>query len=189
MQNIEQLGDNIIKIVGIIAVEDKPAIVDMLKRNGSLVTEKSTTDEIIDATLKAIKDNTRFRNDFKQYIIQVSQSENDNSFSNKDGAGKEKLKNIFNSIFSEENITKAVGLGMDYASNKMNANAQKSTNQQAIDFEKAKAQNSALELAKLDALSRLPQTTQSSKKWVLPVAIGGGVLVLGVILYFALRKK
>jgi hypothetical protein len=189
MQNKEQLADGIIMMVGVIAVEDKPAIVDMLKRNGSLVTEKSSTDEIIDASLKAIKDNTRFRNDLKAYLIQVGKSDTSNSFSYAEGRGKEKVKSFFNNIFTEENINKAVNLGMDYASNKMNANAQKSTNQQAIDFEKAKAQNSALEVAKLDALSRLPQTTQSSKKWVLPVAIGGGVLVLGVILYFALRKK
>lgn len=191
MQNKQQLADGIIKMVGVVAVEDKPAIVDMLERNGSLVTSQSTTEEIIDASLKAIKDNTRFRKDFSDYLTQVANSESDtNNFANQGGEGKAKVKSFFNTLFSEENIQNFIKVGTEYASAKMQANAQKSTNQQAIEFEKQKAINSALEVQKLDALSRLPQSTQGgSKKWILPVAIGGGVLVLGTILFFVLRKK
>jgi hypothetical protein len=194
MQNKEQLADNVVEIVGIIAVEDKPAIIDILKRNGSLVTEMSTTDEIIEASLKSIKDNTRFRKDLKDYLVMAYKTNGDSvsNFSNAGGEGWKKVKNALGSVFSEENISQLAGVGIGYLGARMNANAQRGNNQQAIDFEKAKAQNSALELAKLEALSKLPQSSgssQSSKKWIIPVAIGGGVLLIGTILFFVLRKK
>jgi len=123
-------------------------------------------------------------------------SDYDDNFANKDGEGKDKLKKLLGTIFSEENITKAVGVGMAYASTRMNANASKGSNQQAIDFEKAQTEK-ALALAKLEEAKGLAsQTTTTTptdgkgkKKWVMPVAIGGGVLVLGTIIYFVMKKK
>ena len=35
---------------------------------------------------------------------------------------------------------------------------------------------------------QLPTETKKNK-WVLPVAIGGGILIVGVLAYFILRKK
>lgn len=35
----------------------------------------------------------------------------------------------------------------------------------------------------------IQQQEEPKNKWLLPVAIGGGVLILGAILYFGLRKK
>jgi hypothetical protein len=75
----------------------------------------------------------------------------------------------------------------------LNANAQKGTNQQAIDFERAKTDSALAQARVLEAQGKLPQvstpTEGGKKKWVMPVAIGGGVLLLGVIIYFAMKKK
>jgi len=125
-------------------------------------------------------------------------SDFDSNFSNTDGAGKEKAKKLLGSLASEENLQKLVGLGMSYASTRLNANAQKSTNQQAIEFEKAQTEKALaqakLEEAKKSVQSNMPTTTESEsgkggKKWVMPVAIGGGVLLLGTIIYFVMKKK
>jgi hypothetical protein len=114
--------------------------------------------------------------------------------SHKKGKTKEKtaVGNALATIFSQENISKAVGYGMQYASTRLNANAQKGTNQQAIDFEKAQTEKALAQARILEAQGKLPQvspTGSEKKKWVMPVAIGGGVLLLGVIIYFVAKKK
>ena len=38
----DQYADAIIEAIGVMSVEDKPALVDILKRNGSMITEMST---------------------------------------------------------------------------------------------------------------------------------------------------
>lgn len=115
----------------------------------------------------------------------------DDNFANQT---KEKTKagELLSTIFSQENINTAVGLGMQYASTRLNANAQKGTNQQAIDFERAKTDSALAQAKVLEAQGKLPQVSDNpsgSKKWVMPVAIGGGILVLGTIIYFVMKKK
>ena len=184
-------------------VEDKPALLDILQRNGSLVTDESSEAEILDASIKAIKDNKNFRKDIQDYLSIVLQSENDganSSFSNKDGKGwdtvKKGLSSFAKNLFSKENVSAGIGLGMGYLSTRLNANASKSSNQQAIDYERAKAEASAQETKRLETeglLAQMKSTVVGSdgktKKWVLPVAIIGGVAVIGTILFFVLRKK
>ena len=197
-----QYADAVVEAIGVMSVEDKPALVDILKRNGSLVTELSTEDEILDASFKALKDNKNFRKDIQDYLIIALSSVDDNNtnFSNKDGLGWKKFKaglsSLGNTIFSKENIGTAVGLGMTYAGTRLNANAQRSTNQQAIDFEKAKAETAMAEAKRLETEGLLAQMKSGfigsdgkRRGWVLPVAIIGGVAVIGTILYFALRKR
>jgi hypothetical protein len=126
-------------------------------------------------------------------------SDFDDNFANNNGQGKEKVKKLLGSIFTEENITKAVGYGMGYLSTRLNANASKGTNQQAIDFEKAQTEKALAQAQLEQAKSTTSQGTNSpsttptdgkgKKKWVMPVAIGGGVLVLGTIIYFVMKKK
>ncbi len=124
-------------------------------------------------------------------------SDFDDNFANQ---VKEKTKAgaLLSSIFSKENIEKGVGMGMGYLATRMNANAQKGSNQQAIEFEKAQTEK-ALAQAKLEeakasasSTSTTPTSTpdgKGKKKWVMPVAIGGGVLLLGTIIYFVMKKK
>lgn len=118
-------------------------------------------------------------------------SDFDDNFANQT---KEKtaVGNALSTIFSQENINTALGLGMGVIATRMNENAKKGTNQQAIDFEKAKTENALAQARILEAQGKLPQispTPSGSKKWVMPVAIGGGILVLGTIIYFVMKKK
>jgi hypothetical protein len=152
--------------------------------------------------LKALKDNKNFRRDIQDYLVIALSSVDDDTanFSNKGGVGWGKVKtalgNFGKSVFSQENISTAVGLGLAYAGNRLNANAQKTTNQQAIDFERAKAESAMAETKRLETEGLLGQmksgfVTKDGKRrgWVLPVAIIGGVAVIGTILYFVLRKR
>jgi hypothetical protein len=170
-----------------------------------MVTELSTEDEILDASFKALKDNKNFRKDIKDYLIVALSSVQDeganfsnfsfkNIFAKKEGGSG--FGNALRTVFSQENIATAVGLGMTYAGNRMNANAQRGSNQQAIDFERAKAETAMAEAKRLETEGFLAQmkasvvgTDGKRKGWVLPVAIIGGVAVIGTILYFVLRKK
>lgn len=201
----DQYADAVVQAIGIMSIEDKPALVDILKRNGSLITELSSEDEILDASLKALKDNKNFRRDIKDYLIVALSSAQDeganfsnfsfkNLFAKKEGGSG--FGNALRTIFSQENISTAVGLGMTYVGARINANAQRGTNQQAIDYEKAKAESAMAEAKRLETeglLAQMKSTVIGSdgkrKGWVLPVAIIGGVAIVGTILYFALRKK
>jgi hypothetical protein len=78
---------------------------------------------------------------------------------------------------------------MDYLGASLQAKANRGVGNQAIQLETLKAQTAAADTARIDALSKLPTTKSERPKWVLPVAIGGGVLVIGTILFFVLRKK
>jgi hypothetical protein len=85
----DQYADAIIEAIGVMSVEDKPALVDILKRNGSMITEMSTEGEILDASLKALKDNKNFRRDIQDYLVIALSSVDDDTanFSNKGGVG------------------------------------------------------------------------------------------------------
>jgi hypothetical protein len=214
--NQNEYADFIVESLGVMVVEDKPALLDILQRNGSLVTDESSEAEILDASLKSIKDSKNFRQDIADYLSIALQSEDDgenSSFVNKKGEGWAKvgssLKGLFakkkdgsafgntlRNIFSKENIQTGVGIGMGYLGARLNSNATKSSNQQAIDYERVKAEASAQETKRLEAEGILAQmkstvvgTDGKTKKWVLPVAIIGGVAVIGTILFFVLRKK
>jgi hypothetical protein len=196
-------ADTIVESIGVMVVEDRPALLDMLQRNGSLVSDDSTDEEIIDASIKAIKDNKNFRKEIQDYLTIVLESEDDGSnseFSNAKGEGWKKVKTGLGSfgkqLFSKENISAYIGLGMGYLGARLQNNAQKSSNQQAIEYEKAKAEAAAQEARRLEQEGLLAQmktpfvdSSGKTKGWVLPVAIIGGVAVIGTILYFVLRKR
>jgi hypothetical protein len=178
--------------IGIMSVDDKPTLIDMLQRNGVMVSDQSTQEEVLNSTFMAIKDSAKFRSELTDYFTQQASIDDEASsgnFLNKSGEGKKKVGDFLKTLFSEENINKGLGIGMDYLGSKLQANAQKGVGKQAIELETLKAQTAANEAAKIDALSKLPPSSSGTPKWVLPVAIGGGVLILGVVLYFVLRKK
>jgi hypothetical protein len=199
-----QAQEVVTQAIGIMSVEDKPTLIGLLNKNGSLVTDLSTQQEVLDATFKTIQDSPKFRKELTDYLsgeIESSVDESqasfvdDNKFSNGDGEGWKKVKsalgNLGQTLFSQENISKGIGIGMDYLASSLQAKSQKGSNQAAIDYEVAKAQGAAIDTARIEALAKLneSQPKKGTPKWVLPVAIGGGVLLIGGILFFALRKK
>ena len=59
----QELSDLVVSAVGVMSVEDKPTLVSLLQKSGSLVTDLNTQGEILDATFKSIRDSQQFRND------------------------------------------------------------------------------------------------------------------------------
>ena len=202
----EQQGEELVtRAIALMSEYDKPTLLAILKRSGSLVTELSSQQEILDASFKALKDSSRFRQDLLDYIKVVTDESDDANFSNfnfknlfakKEGGSG--VGNALRNIFSQENISALAGAGIAYASTRLQDSASKKGNQQAIDYKNAEAntylaQERAALAAQLASQSggggTTPPPTKGTPKWVLPVAIGGGVLVIGVVLFFALRKK
>lgn len=206
----EQLIDLIIGAVGTISLDDKPTLVYMLQKNGSLITEVNTQSEILDATFKAIRDSNSFRQDLIDYMVSqgdiVDLSDSETNFANGDGlnkigawfktAGKnvgQGLKKVGSSILTKENVEALTSVGIGYLGASLQAKAQRGQGQQAIDYTNSQANLEALKLKQLEASQQLggglAPTGEKKNKWVLPVAIGGGLLLLGTILFFAFRKK
>jgi len=202
----EQQGEELVtRAIALMSEYDKPTLLAILKRSGSLVTELSSQQEILDASFKALKDSSRFRQDLLDYIKMVTDESDDANFSNGNGLKKLFAKkeggsgvgNALRNIFSQENISALAGAGIAYASTRLQDSASKRGNQQAIDYKNAEANNFlaqeraaiASQLASQSGVGGTPTPSKERPKWVLPLAIGGGVLVIGVVLFFALRKK
>ena len=209
MANNQQLqADLVVQLVGIMADEDKATLVDMLKRNGSLVTENNTKSQILDATFKAIRDSASFRNDLDNYFSMSSQSSFDGGYANvadkydpKTGTGGSKVGNALRTLFSKENVEKFTGIGIGYLGARLQEKATRGEGQRAIDYTNAQSQLADKQAQLLLLQQGLAgsgagasagagdKPPTGTPKWVLPVAIGGGLLVIGLIVYFATRKK
>lgn len=214
-QEGEQLVTNAIAYM---SEYDKPSLLEMLKRSGSLVTEMSTQQEMLDAAFKALKDSDRFRKDLAQYIKSVTSESNfsnyvdDDMFANgvgdtpsrggtstkkksynpQTGEGGTAVGNLLRGVFSPENISALTQVGIGYASTRLQNAANKQGNQQAIDYKNAEAQAAIAEAQRLQmqlAAGTAVGGGAGSKKWVKPVLIVTGVLAVGAVLFFALRKK
>jgi len=186
--------------VAVISENDKPAMIRMLQKQGSFVTPLSSKSAIIDATFKAIQDSPKFREELQSYIVgEVTGTPtlgkgNYDNFANGTGKTQTRAGEILSTIFSQENISTALGLGMGVLATRMNEKAKKGGNQQAIDFEKAQTEKALAQAKLLEAQGKLPQVSSTPEetkksKWVMPVAIGGGILLLGTIIYFVMKKK
>ncbi|MCE5295099.1 MAG: hypothetical protein LLF94_10880 [Chlamydiales bacterium] len=93
--------------------------------------------------------------------------------------------NALRSIFSPENINTAVGAGINIAATRLQQNAAREGEQRAISFEVARAQAAAAEAE----AARARDTTKKRNAWVVPVAVIGGLLIVGTVVFFAVRKK
>jgi hypothetical protein len=199
MDNQSQQGDVMVtRAIALMSEYDKPSLIAILKRSGSLVTELSSQQQILDASFKALKDSERFRQDLLSYSQATKGG--DSNFSNAGGEGWRKFKtglgNTLKNVFSAENVSALSGAAIGYATTRLQDSASKKGNQQAIDYKVAEANTYlAQERAALASAQAsqgggaTPPPSKGTPKWVLPIAIGGGVLVIGVVLYFALRKK
>lgn len=98
--------------------------------------------------------------------------------------------NLLKIIFSKENIDTIFKSGISIAATKLSANAAKGGEQNAIAYEAQKAQTAAAEELAANAKKGAAEAgaKSSTPKWVLPVGIGVGVLVLGTIVYFVVKK-
>jgi hypothetical protein len=216
MENTNQ-SDVILGALGTMSIEDRDSLIAMLQQSGYYVDSSSSQDELLSDSLKAIRDSSKFRIYLEQYLKKLTSmssfsGDDEGFYSNSDGSTKKssalggllKKKEGGTAVGNafRQNIGVAIGAGIGALSTKLADSSAKKGNEQAIAFETAKAKTAAeqanLLQRQLEAsqsvgggvLTGSPDATQKGgKKWVLPVAIGGGVLVIGAILFFVLRKK
>ena len=132
------------------------------------------------------------------YFIKEFNSD-DRTYSNGNGdkydpvtkAGGTKVGNLLRQVFTPENVQTLIAGGIGFATTKLANAASKKGNEQAIEFTKAESEKAAyqLELEKEKAKKDSTNGGKKTPKWVLPVAIGGGLLIIGVVVYFAMKKK
>lgn len=199
--------DFIIEAVGTMVVEEKPTLIAMLNKSGVLVTDLNTQTELTDATFKAIRDSATFRNDLQDYLVSVGKYvyggyEENSNFLNGIGDWFKKLGSGIKKVFVKKpqgsavgnalrnNVDTLIGTGIGILGAKLTNDANRGAGQQAIDYTNSQSQLEYLKGQNALIQQNAPVTpTKETPKWVLPVAIGGGVLILGVIIYFAVRKK
>jgi hypothetical protein len=202
-EDVSQAGNAIVLIVNEMAKTDKPQLVALLQGVGSLVTVESTKDQLLDASFKAIRDSAKFRKDLEAYIVSQANTESSmDGYSNFNwGSIGDTLKNVGNVVFSADNIKALAGAGIGYLGAKWASDASAGQGDQAIAYTKAQAELADKQAqAKLLELQLLNQQNQpkaptgdnnkpsTTPKWVLPVAIGGGLLVVGLIVFVAVKK-
>lgn len=207
-----QSTDVITASIGVLYATDKESLLDMLSGAGLPQSEGASEKQVLDAAFKALKDNPKFRSALQGYLNQNTAATDfsnyvDSDFFNltptftpqtsqsilkatstpsvkptKQGTG---FGNALRSIFSQENINTAVGAGVNIAATKLQNNANRAGEQRAISFEVAKAQTA---IAEAEA-ARARDAAKKRNAWVVPVAVIGGLLIVGTIVYFAVRKR
>ena len=90
--------------------------------------------------------------------------------------------NLLRNIFSKENVSTLVQTGIGYGAAKLQDSANKSSEQRAIDYQVASAK-----AAEAQALVQAQNPPAAKNKWILPVGIGLGVILVGTIIYFAVK--
>jgi hypothetical protein len=106
-------------------------------------------------------------------------------------------------LFTKENVASLTSGVVGVVSTKLQSSANKQGEQRAIDYENAKART----LAEQNKLLQAQQTPTSggtlppissgdtppppsgTPKWVMPVAIGGGLLIIGAIVFVVMKGK
>lgn len=191
--------DLIIGLIYIMAEERNPELINMLQKSSVLVTSESSSDSILDASLNALKDSPSFRQNLSNYFIKefnLSDGAYLNAGANKydpiTGLGGSQVGNVLRRVFTPENIDTLIAGGIGFATTKLATAASKKGNEQAIEFTKAESEKAAYQLEYEKEKAKKNSTNDGKKttpKWVLPVAIGGGLLIIGVVVYFAMKKK
>ena len=121
--------------------------------------------------------------------------------------GSTRVGDTLRSIFNKDTIGAFVNTGVQLGTQAIVNKQERKGNQQAIDYANAQAnllaqQSKAQELQGSLGSTQAPSVSplfggldeggakkpDTKKKWVLPVAIGGGVLVLGTIVYLVVKK-
>jgi hypothetical protein len=122
--NADLEADMIYKTLVIMSEDDKPSLVEMLKKSGSLETELSTQKELLDASFKALMLSDRFRNELRKYLAQqIMQSDmssfvGDDAYANasyKDKMGYTRVGGFLRNTFSSDNINKFLDVGLAFA--------------------------------------------------------------------------
>lgn len=95
-----------------------------------------------------------------------------------------KVGNLLRNIFTKENVDTLVKTGIGYGATKLQDNANKTSEQRAIDYQIASAR-----AAESQAILQAQNTEAKKNKWILPVGIGLGVILIGTIIFFVVKSS
>jgi hypothetical protein len=194
-------NDVIIGLIYLMVEENNPFLINLLQKSGSFVTNQSSPDAVLNASLNALRDSSSFRMNLSNYLVAEANSysnyvdddffvygtgDKPAKYNRTTGTGGTRVGGLLRSVFSQENIGLLVSAGIGAASTKLQDSASKKGDQRALDFKNAEI---AAEELRQKSESATPPAPNPKPKWVLPVAIVGGLLVVGVIVYFVTKKK
>ena len=192
-----QAADAITQAIVVMSTENVPELVGLLKNSGSFVTQQSSQEQLLDAAFKALKNSSQFRKNLGAYLINVTNTDNgdygnfvDTDFSNfvkydptVAGSGS-RVGNLLRQIGTKENIDTLIKTGIGVGAAKLQESANKSSEQRAIDYQIATAKANEAQ-----ALINAQNPPAAKNKWILPVGIGLGGILVGTVIYFAVKKK
>jgi hypothetical protein len=211
----EKAANFILSILSTMSTDAKADLVSLLQSSGYDVTMDTSSDMLLEKALFAVKDSSKFKNLLITYIKEnfgeTSFSGNEEGFYEVTGAGKalrgigSGIKSagswVGSNVLTKDTISALTGAGVGYLSGRLQDKANKAGDERAIEL--AKQQARAAEAQAAAEANRLAQsqagagsagstasdTKKGTPKWVLPVAIGAGVLILGTVILLAVRKK
>lgn len=186
-------------VVAYLVSEKKGDLVSILRKNGVDVSMDISNDDLIIATYSAFATSSSFKKDLfnlsKEAVAEESNYVDEDFFNltskeiqanrlkqRQARGGKTRVGSWLSTIFSSDNVQKGLELGFNSLNSKLTAKADQSSKDAIVEVESAKTQSALAEAEKAKAQGQ-------SKKWVLPVVIGGIVLVGGIVAFFMLRKK
>lgn len=199
---VNKAQDVIQESIGLAVFQDRDKLIALLRKNGASIDENISDDNLIKVTYLAVAKSSGFKKDFSDYLVGSFSEETMNyvdeqTFFNQTGGtpttdkkksgifakkeGGSKVGNALRKVGTEENIGALVNTGLGVLANKLTAKADKESIQAATQLAAQKSQQALAE-------AQLQEQKAKSKKWVIPVVIGG-VVVIGAIIYFVTRKK
>ena len=196
MQQVEvnQAQATIQDAIGLAVFEDKGAVIGMLRKNGAKVNDDISDDKLIKVVYLAIAKSNGFKSDFSNYLKSKFSEEQvgyvEEEFFNltaaerkakREAQGGSKVGLALKKVATEENINALVNTGIGILSKKLTAKSDQASITAATQLSAQKSQQALAE-------AQLQEQKSKSRKWVIPVVIGS-VVVVGLIVYFVIRKK
>lgn len=194
--------DLMANLIADLVMNRKEEVISLLRKSGLAISKSSSDDEIIYAVYAAFQKVPTFRRDLYALAnerVEESSFTGDDFFNYVDdgdffnwngkknpnlrsqGGEGTKVGNFLRGIFTPERKDQLLNTGFDVLTKKLTQKADSAQAQQLIQLEAAKAQTALAEAER--------NRTQPKKgKWIIPAVIGG-IVVVGVIVYFVVRKK
>lgn len=200
----QQSEEIVLGLLGDASINDPSSLINMLNASGYNASPSMSNDQLLTMSLKAMKDSNKFKGMLSTYLqkrameIQSEMSSFTGNESFLNAGGKIDWGGILGDT-AKTAIPAIVNGGISYGSSKLQANANKGSEQRAIELakEQTKQAQANVEAARLAAQagggasggSASGGGASSKPKWVVPVIIGASVLVLGVVVFMVVRKK
>lgn len=209
MENNEQY---IVQAIAEIAQKDRSVLVRILNKNGAAVTVKTPDDELFTAVYASLAKSKPFAADLKKAIrdfagrkqgysnadasstLMLGNLSSGSSTSSGDGGRstttntttqtgggggtKSGFGTFLSNIFTPDRIGSILDTGVGALSNKLTSKADQASLQQGIQYQVAQTQ----------AAAQQQKLAEERNKWIIPVIVVTGLVIIGVTAYFVIKK-